>query len=211
MTDICIIFDLDGTLVDSETLCNQAFVDLLPALRDPVEILVERYRGKKLASIFIDIEKRIGARLPSDFEKHYRQRVSELFESDLKPIPGAISMLEQANYAKCIASSGPPAKIRQALEITGLAQYFGKNIFSSYDIGTWKPEPGLFLHAAKAMGFSPHQCGVVEDSDVGIEAAIAAQMRVFHYSRDIPKPSPTAVTRISDLGQLNAHIKQTWP
>ncbi|MGV2123096.1 HAD-IA family hydrolase [Agrobacterium vitis] len=211
MTDICIIFDLDGTLVDSETLCNQAFVDLLPALRDPVEILAERYRGKKLASIFIDIEKRIGAKLPSDFEKHYRQRVSELFESDLKPIPGAISMLEQSNYAKCIASSGPPAKIRQALEITGLAQYFGNNIFSSYDIGSWKPEPGLFLHAAKAMGFSPHQCGVVEDSDVGIEAAIAAQMRVFQYCREIPKTSPMAVTRISDLCQLNAHIKRTWP
>lgn len=48
---ICVIFDLDGTLVDSEGLCNQAFLDLLPQLSDTVESLIQRYRGKKLTSI----------------------------------------------------------------------------------------------------------------------------------------------------------------
>ncbi|MDD2725122.1 MAG: HAD hydrolase-like protein, partial [Methylovulum sp.] len=58
MANICIIFDLDGTLVDSEGLCNQAFLDLLPQLNDTVESLIQRYRGKKLASILVDIESR---------------------------------------------------------------------------------------------------------------------------------------------------------
>ncbi|MDD5125112.1 HAD hydrolase-like protein, partial [Methylovulum sp.] len=77
MANICIIFDLDGTLVDSEGLCNQAFLDLLPQLNDTVESLIQRYRGKKLASILVDIESRLCQSLPDTFEQHYRQRVAE--------------------------------------------------------------------------------------------------------------------------------------
>ncbi|MGY6274749.1 HAD hydrolase-like protein [Methylomonas sp. MgM2] len=89
MTDICIIFDLDGTLVDSEGLCNQAFLDLLPQLDDTLPSLVQRYRGLKLAPILADIEQRLGLKLPSGFEPVYRQRVAELFATDLKPMPGS--------------------------------------------------------------------------------------------------------------------------
>jgi beta-phosphoglucomutase-like phosphatase (HAD superfamily) len=59
LTGICVIFDLDGTLVDSEGLCNQAFLDLLPQLSDAVESLIQRYRGKKLAPILADLEGRL--------------------------------------------------------------------------------------------------------------------------------------------------------
>lgn len=181
MNNICVIFDLDGTLVDSEGLCNQAFLDLLPQLNDPLETLTEHYRGQKLASILLDLENRLGLNLPDTFEQQYRQRVAELFVRDLKPMPGVLEMLESINSPKCIASSGPLSKIRQALEVSGLAAYFGDNLFSSYEIGSWKPEPGLFQYAAHAMGFMPNQCAVIEDSEVGIEAAIAAGMTPLYY------------------------------
>ncbi len=181
MNRVCVIFDLDGTLVDSEALCNRAFLDLLPQLNETVGNLVLRYRGKKLAAIIADIENLIDQSLPDAFEQHYRQRVSELFRCELKPMPGVIEMLEELNLPRCVASSGPMPKIRQSLEVSGLAPYFGDSLFSSYDVGSWKPEPGLFQHAAKAMGFTTGQCVVVEDSDVGIEAATAAGMRAFHY------------------------------
>lgn len=184
MTSICVIFDLDGTLIDSEGLCNQAFLDLLPQLSDTVESLIQRYRGKKLAPILADLESRICQKLPDAFEQHYRQRVAELFSRELKPMPGVLEMLETINFSKCIASSGPPLKIRQALQVSGLAPYFGDNIFSSYEVGSWKPEPGLFQYAANMMGFMPSQCVVVEDSEVGIEAAAAAGMKAFQYVRD---------------------------
>ncbi|OIR09829.1 6-phosphogluconate phosphatase [mine drainage metagenome] len=184
MTGICVIFDLDGTLVDSEGLCNQAFLDLLPQLSDTVESLIQQYRGKKLTSILADLEGRLSQKLPDAFEQHYRQHVSELFSRELKPMPGVLEMLETANFPKCIASSGPPLKIRQALQVSGLAPYFGDSIFSSYEVGSWKPEPGLFQYAANAMGFMPSQCVVVEDSEVGIEAAAAAGMRAFRYVRN---------------------------
>lgn len=182
MKPLLIIFDLDGTLVDSETLCNQAFLDLLPALSDTVEVLVDRYRGAKLAVTMRDLEDRLGNALPDNFEKMYRRRVAELFAADLKPVPGAADMLAALEHPFCIASSGPPEKIAHSLALTGLAPYFGDRVFSAYVVGSWKPEPGLFLHAAAAMGFAPEQCVVVEDSAVGLAAAAAAGMRVLHYA-----------------------------
>ena len=182
MPRICVIFDLDGTLVDSEGLCNQAFLDLLPQLDDTVESLVKRYRGRELAWILTDIHARLDEPLSGDFVQKYRARVAELFSSDLKPTLGAREMLQGLPHPRCIASSGPIAKIRQALSASGLAAFFGDHIFSSYEVNSWKPAPEIFLHAADAMGFLPHECVVVEDSEVGIQAAIAAGMHALHYT-----------------------------
>ena len=181
MKRICVIFDLDGTLVDSEELCNQAFLDLIPNLTDSVEILTERYRGMKLELIMNDLSSRLGHRLPEEFESTYRTQVSTLFKKFLRPIAGVRQMLASIDCPKCIASSGPPSKIHESLALCNLAQVFGDNIFSSYVVKSWKPDPGLFLHAAKAMGHEPEECVVVEDSAVGIDAAFAAGMKAIHF------------------------------
>ncbi|WP_293935530.1 HAD-IA family hydrolase [Iodobacter sp.] len=182
MVQLLVIFDLDGTLVDSEPLCNQAFLDLLPSLSETVVSLVNRYRGKKLAEILSDIENKLGHSLPEGFEARYRQRVADLFATELKPMRGVPEMLGQIQHPFCIASSGPPEKIRHALAITGLATHFGERLFSSYLVKSWKPDPGLFLHAAATLGFAPEQCVVVEDSPVGLKAAAAAGMQALHYA-----------------------------
>ena len=208
MTDICVIFDLDGTLVDSETLCNQAFLDLLPELDEPVDALVVRYRGKKLGLILADLRSRLGRELPDGFETRYRQRVSELFDRELKPVAGVCEMLEATHYARCVASSGPSAKIRHALSVSGLGAYFGDRIFSAYDVGSWKPEPGLFLHAAQAMGFEPAHCIVVEDSDVGIAAAAAAGMAALQYAPNNGAPVTNGLASFNSMHSLPALLHQ---
>jgi len=110
MSKTGIICDLDGTLVDSETLCNQALVDLVPWVNEPAERLVNRYRGKKLADILSDIEKTTGRNLPDTFETAYREHVAALFAHSLKPMPGVVAMLEILDRPKCIASGGPCKK-----------------------------------------------------------------------------------------------------
>jgi len=182
MSIACIIFDLDGTLVDSEGLCNQAFLDLIPELGSSLDDMVSRYRGQKLAPILADIERRIARKLPADFEQNYRARVAKLFDTDLLPMPGVAEMLSSIEYPTCVASSGPREKICKALSVSSLSHFFGDNVFSSYEIGSWKPEPGLFLHAAEAMGYPPERCAVIEDSLPGIQAAVSAGMQSYLYS-----------------------------
>ncbi len=201
-SSLCIIFDLDGTLIDSESLCNKAFLDLLPSIDESDRTFMDRYRGQKLAEIIDDLQNRYDMRLPDDFEELYRKRVSELFASNLHAMPGAHRMLKAIDYRRCIASSGPIDKIRQALEVCSLAQFFGDDLFSSYEIASWKPDPGLFLYAASSMGFKPERCIVVEDSDVGIAAARAAGMRAFRFLHGHADKGSDGVATFASMDEL---------
>lgn len=181
MTQACIIFDLDGTLVDSERLCSQGYLDLIPEITDPLETFYRRYRGGQMAAIARSIEERFGVKLPPDFETPYRERVAELLERHLQIVPGVEQMLDALKQPYCVASNGPQKKMRHSLGLTGLLPRFEGRLYSAYDIGHWKPDPRLFLHAAQQMGFAPDQCVVVEDSEPGVIAALAAGMRVLQY------------------------------
>jgi HAD superfamily hydrolase (TIGR01509 family) len=211
MSNLCVIFDLDGTLVDSEGLCNQAFLDLLPDLEETIERLTHRYRGLKLAVILEELEGRLRRPLPRDFESRYRERVAALFATQLKAMPGTDAMLGALQVPRCVASSGPRPKIVHALQVTGLTRHFGEKIYSSYDIGSWKPDPGLFLNAASSMGYAPDQCVVIEDSEVGLRAAEAAGMRALHYSPGTPSgraEEDGVFSHMQDLPPLIARFRQ---
>ncbi len=177
----CVIFDFDGTLVDSEALCNQAFLDLIPSIDVSVEKLVESYSGRKLAWIFSDIEEQFGCKLPPNIEQQYRNRVAELFDTKLEAFEGVHKALDEITVPICIATSAPIGKVEPALEKTNLAKYFVSNVFSSYAIGSWKPEPDIFLYASQRMNVAPQHCLVIEDSIAGIEAATAAGMSSVQF------------------------------
>jgi HAD superfamily hydrolase (TIGR01509 family) len=177
-------------------------LDLLPELSDSVGVLIDRYRGRKLADILTDIESRLSCKLPAAFEQSYRDRVAAIFDTELKPMPGAAETLSAIDVPICVASSGPTSKIRQALDLTGLSRFFGQQIFSSYDVGFWKPNPGLFLHVATKMGFAPDCCIVVEDSSIGIAAAVSAGMRPIHYLPYGGRSFAAGATVIRDLREL---------
>lgn len=207
---ICIIFDLDGTLVDSEPACSQALLDLLPELTEDLADLIQLYRGKKLADIFADIENKIGRDLPITFETSYRERVASIFDSDLRAMPGAAEALELITFPVCVASSGPRCKIQHALDLTGLSRFFGQRLFSSYDVGFWKPDPQLFLHAAKEMAIEPDRCVVVEDSSVGIAAAVSAGMQAVQYLPDQGQKLAEGALTIRDLRELTDDRLREW-
>lgn len=182
----CLIFDLDGTLVDSEILCLRAFCDCLPTLDWDIAHMARHFRGWKLHHIFHEIECHLGQPLADDFEQHYRARVAELFDAELRAFDGADTFLASVPHPKCIASSGPMRKMLHSLTLTGLLPHFEGRLFSAYDVGAWKPDPDLFLHAADKMGFAPTQCLVIEDSLVGLEAACAANMQALLHRPENP-------------------------
>jgi HAD superfamily hydrolase (TIGR01509 family) len=179
----CVIFDCDDTLVDSEILCNRALADELAqfGIREEVDALTSRYRSWRLADIFTDLAQRHGFVPDIGMEGRYRDRVVALFDAELKPIAGVAETLAQLDLPICAASNGPYGKIAQALRVTKLDRFFQRRYFSAYDVGSWKPEPGLFLHAAASMGIAPAECLVVDDSPLGMVAAQRAGMHALHF------------------------------
>ena len=179
----CLIFDCDGTLVDSEYLCNLGLEIQLRnyGVESSAHEMMEKYRGGKLAEILQSIEKEHNILLKENFVSEYRELVNKLFENELNPCEGVLRFLSQNTLSICVASSGPTKKINKALEITGLKKYFGDNIFSSYEINSWKPDPDIFLYAAKRMGMNPDECLIIEDSIKGIESGLAAGMKTVLF------------------------------
>jgi beta-phosphoglucomutase-like phosphatase (HAD superfamily) len=105
-----------------------------------------------------------------------------------------------------IGTNGPREKAEITLGVTGLRHFFGERLFCAPDVGSFKPEPGLFLHAAAALGIDPSHCAVVEDSLPGIQAGLAAGMRVFslHPRQGLPADVSARVHSIDNLHQLQA-------
>ncbi len=177
----CIIFDSDGVLVDSENLSAKVFQEMAKELGFALdyERAVEQFTGSSMKGNLQFIRENIQGPLPDDFEEAFRKRTYEIFKTDLKAVPGVFDLITKLQVPFCVASSGPVEKIRLNLHLVNLLQHFENRIYSSYDIDSWKPEPGIFLHAAKEMGFAPGECVVIEDSDAGIRAALAGGFMVY--------------------------------
>lgn len=185
----CIIFDSDGVLVDSETLSAKVFQEMALelGLNLDFETAHEHFAGTSMKENLHFIEENITGSLPLNFEKEFRARTYEVFKTDLKAVRGIHELIDKLKIPYCVASSGPFEKIRLNLGLVSLLDHFENKIYSSYDIGSWKPEPGVFLHAAKEMGFEPEECVVIEDSASGIRAAVAGGFKVYALTNEKKK------------------------
>ncbi|MFE9687674.1 HAD family hydrolase [Streptomyces sp. NPDC002701] len=187
-----VIFDNDGVLVDSEPISNTLLAAYLTELGHPTsyEDSLRDYMGAALHRVHDVVEERTGERLPADFDDVFHARVFAAFERELEPVPGAVEVLEKLaadGVPYCVASSGSHERIRVGHRKTGLDRWFDDGrIFSSQDVGRGKPAPDLFLHAADRMGVPPQRCLVVEDSPLGVRAAVAAGMDVYGFTAMTP-------------------------
>ena len=183
MTDL-VIFDCDGVLVDSEGIGNAVLAQA--ATREGAAISAEEalhlFRGLKMAECVVEIERRSGRRVREDFVVDLRQAMAVAFETELRAVAGIREALAAITLPFCVASNGPMSKMTHTLGLTGLLDRFEGRLFSAYDVGAWKPDPGLFQHAARTFDVEPSRCIVVEDSLSGIRAANAAGMRVLGYT-----------------------------
>jgi len=185
-------------LVDSEELGNNVFAEMLTRYGHQISAneSTSRFRGMKLATCLEILERESGIELPDSFEADLRQRMSSVFQAQLRPVDGALRLVESLRIPFCVASSGPRKKIEENLRTTNLYPHFVGKIFSGYEVGSWKPEPGLFLSAARHFEVAPTDCIVVEDSFVGVNAGIAANMTVLALNATADNRSLAEATRI---------------
>jgi len=178
------IFDSDGTLVDSEVPSMDVIHEEAQALglRFTREEAHHVFRGLRMAEVIEWVSAQL-PQVPENFAEHFARTVrsaqAERFKNKLDVIPGARELLARLTIPFCVATNGPREKVELTLGITGLLPHFEGRVFSAYEVGSFKPDPGLFLHAARAMGVAPQYCAVVEDSLPGIQAGLAAGMRVY--------------------------------
>jgi HAD superfamily hydrolase (TIGR01509 family) len=214
MTYDAIIFDCDGTLVDSERLVNGVIVDYAAefGIALTVDEALARFTGIRMADCVMQLEVLRGAPLPASFVPELRKRMAAALASGVQPIEGALELVRSVSVPFCVASSGPREKIELSLRMTGLLPYFEGRIFSAYEVGSWKPDPGLFLHAARSLGVPPARCAVVEDSIPGIQAGLAAGMNVFALSNGLlPSQMPSPVHVVSGLREFTALLNPHPP
>lgn len=198
------IFDLDGTLVDSELIAAETLAELLPELGMSGHHIARHYRGWRFATILEEFSRRTGRVLDDGFIATYRTLSARRYESELRAYPGVHEMLESLDRPMAIASSGPPEKIARSLAITGLHRFFPAHVYSAYTLNSWKPDPDLFLHAAEALRVRPSEVLVVEDSEVGLEAARRAGMRAILHN---PENHPVAhVPQFSDYRNFHPTV-----
>ncbi|MFK7993034.1 MAG: HAD family hydrolase [Granulosicoccus sp.] len=197
-----IIFDMDGTLVQSEDCASQALIDVIPDLNDSAAEVTERYKGMRLAEIFSDIERRIPGAIPDKCLELYREREEALSRTMITPSDGVETLLSELKLERCIASNAPVEKTRRSLEICGISHHFKDNVYSAYEVQAWKPDPKLFLHAAASHNRNPTDCLVLEDSVVGIKAAQAAGMHPVFYAPHEPTQEIEGIPTISKLVDL---------
>ncbi|MDT8893062.1 HAD-IA family hydrolase [Halomonas sp. I1] len=212
---LCLLFDSDGTLVDSEILLAEVMGDVLPehGLPFTARQYMEAFRGVRFHDIVATQQHRHG-RLSEDslarLETCMRTRMQSRMSEELIAIDGIPEALDAlADHPRAVVSNGPDSKIRCAMASTGLAHHFGEHLFSAYTLGVWKPDPGLYLKAAEAMGYPPERCVVIDDAAVGVEAGLAAGMRVIHLNHfPDEEATPEGAIAIGHASELPAVIAE---
>jgi HAD superfamily hydrolase (TIGR01509 family) len=179
-----LICDCDGVLVDSEVLACRIDAEEL-AHRGfsgyPLEEVLRRFVGVSQVDMIAIIEDETGRSVGADFSATVSARVEERLRNELQALPGAGAALATLALPKCVASSSTPPKLDLALTVTGLKAHFAPHIFSSVLVERGKPEPDLFLYAARQFGVAAGRCCVIEDSVAGVTAARAAGMSAIGF------------------------------
>tara|TARA_B100001113_G_C20953479_1_gene554205 strand:+ start:195 stop:836 length:642 start_codon:yes stop_codon:yes gene_type:complete len=177
----CIIFDCDGTLVDSEPLTNKVIAEMAGELGITMtwEEATKLWGGKTIDAVVYGMKEMSGNDLPDDWVPRLVQNVSNAYKHDLVPMDGISEVLDSLTIPTCVASNGRPGHVENSLKITGLYKYFKDKVYTASEVAHPKPAPDLFLYAVDKMDFPKEECVVIEDSIPGVTAAVRAGIRVL--------------------------------
>jgi HAD superfamily hydrolase (TIGR01509 family) len=180
-----VIYDCDGTLIDTETVYAEVVVALCreAGLTSwTTEDYARQLVGIPLADGIKIIEAALGRPLRADFEERAEAGVAARLARDARGLPGVRQAVTQIPASRCVASSTALEPLRHNLALAGLIDLFDPHVFSASQVARGKPEPDVFLFAAERMSSAPERCLVLEDSVPGVLAARAAGMRVVGFT-----------------------------
>lgn len=198
-----VIFDCDGTLVDSLPIVRDVLRQYLETLDlgVPLEQATGLFGSGRLGDSVMALEQLVGRPLPGNFIDQLLQRRDENVRRLLRPMAGAAECLEALRVPAAVASNAPLPQTLLSLDVTGLLRYVTPHVYSAHEVGCWKPDPGLFVHTARQLGVEPERCAVVEDSALGVRAGLAAGMTVFAVGEASDFAGATAAT-LAELPRL---------
>lgn len=186
------MFDLDGVLLDSERLWDQARREVAiqhggrwrdDATAAMLGMSSVEWSGYMRDTLAVDLAPdQIVGLVVAGLLEQYRHR--------LPLVPGAVEAVQRIGrrWPLALASSAGRLAIDTVLAVAGLQQAFQATV-SSEEVRRGKPAPDVYLEAARRLGQSPLACAAVEDSGNGIRSAMAAGLRVVAIpNRDYPPP-----------------------
>src|SRR4028118_1636768 len=199
--DLVVLFDHDGTVVDSETialksawrLTNEVAREFPGATHYELEEFVKSFAGKPyreiLKTIYADASVTLSDRnidaLVAEEEKRAIKRLSVEAKAT-EGTPQVLSYLRDGEFEYALVSNSSLQRLSACLGAAALTDYFpSEQIFSAHDslpVPRPKPLPDIYLHAVKCLGAEVSDCVAVEDSLSGVKAAVAAGIEIGRAS-----------------------------
>jgi HAD superfamily hydrolase (TIGR01509 family) len=200
--DHAVVFDMDGVILDSESVWEQVMHELFAAHgRRFTDFDQTAFLGGDNSLQWASYLRRFGG-IPLEDEEILVWVIGKLighFSEELPMMPGAEEAVKglAATYRLGLASSSPREVIAFVLEKSGLARYFTAWV-SSDDVLRGKPSPDVYLRACVLLETDPYGCVAIEDSSVGVRAAHSAGLRVIAIPHDSPRLD-TASLELADV------------
>lgn len=208
-----VLFDLDGTLVDSERESAEAMARALAA---GGVVIAQQDRDFIIGRSWVDIDLELRARYPGytwSREELIARTAAErsviVADLGLPIMPGAREAVRRfsARLPLAIVTGSSRVEAAEALEVLGLAEHFTA-VFAAEDVASSKPDPEGYLAAAAAVGARPERCLVIEDSTAGIAAGRAAgayvvAVRAGNFARQDQSGAHRVVDTLAEItGEL---------
>jgi HAD superfamily hydrolase (TIGR01509 family) len=181
-----IVFDCDGVLVDSEGLAWQAWREVLEVHGyRPSDGEIGALLGRSADEIHDYFASRVKISDETVMKAALESTMMRLFDKRLERFEDAVSLAIESRTRGlriAVASSSDHRRVVRSLDIVGIPDLFDV-IVAGDDVPNGKPSPDVYLEAARQLGIAPSDCLAIEDSGVGVSAALAAGMFVVAVLR----------------------------
>lgn len=178
-----VLFDNDGTIVDSEIIASRIMLKLLAAhgLHLEERAYNMRFPGLRTRDIMVALQHEEGFKAPPDFLRQVHDEEKTGFFRALRAIRGMPTLFRNLTVPKSMVSNGSIQHVERCLRKVRLRSALDGFIFSAEQVGMAKPSPDVYLFALEKLGLLPHETLVIEDSVTGVLAAKSAGIQTVGF------------------------------